>query len=267
MMIAPQRVVAIAAVAAMASLSACGSSTSAAGTSPSLSVSVPAAPAAGTILTAAQAKTLVKAAGANLTSVHESLTIATSAADITGEADVVKGAHGLTMQMTLTVPQMGAMQARLIDDGFYLKLNQPQLGGKWIKIDLSNKNSALGQMLGSLTTMSPTQIFDQYAGGFLGGTVIGTDSIGDHYQLNVSTAAALKNLPSSMAGNPLIEKGMKNLPATLKINVWIKNGLLQKVVNDMGAAGSVTVTLSNYGEAVHVEAPPTSEVTALPGLG
>lgn len=266
MMIVPQRVLAVAAVAAMASLSACGSSTSA-GTSPSLSVSVPAAPTAGTILTAAQVKNLVKAAGANLTSAHETMTIATSAADITAEGDVLKTATGITMQMTMNVPQMGAMQARLVGKAFYLKMSVPQLAGKWIKIDLSNKNSPLGQMLGSLTSMSPTQMFDQYSGGLLGGTVIGTDSIGDHYLFNVDTAAALKNLPASMSGNPLIEQGMKNLPKTLKINVWLKNGQLQKSVVDMGATGTVTAVLSNYGETVNVVAPPTSEVTALPGLG
>jgi hypothetical protein len=70
-----------------------------------------------------------------------------------------------------------------------------------------------------------------------------------------------------MAGNTLIEQGMKNLPKTLKLNVWIKGGLLQKTVTDMGATGDVTVVLSNYGETVNVVAPPTSEVTALPGLG
>lgn len=263
---APKRLLAVAAVAAMASLTACGSSTSA-GTSPSTSVSVPAAPAAGTILTSAQVKSLFRAAGANLTSAHESMTIATSAADITAEADVLKTATGMAMQMTMHAPQVGAMQARLVGEGFYLKMNLPQLAGKWIKIDLSNKNSPLGQMLGSLTTMSPTQMFDQYSGGLIGGTFIGTDSIGDHYQMNVDTAAALKHLPSGMAGNTLIEKGMKNLPKTLKIDVWIKNGLLQKLVTDMGATGSVTMVLSNYGEAVNVVAPPTSEVTSLPGLG
>jgi hypothetical protein len=265
-MIAPKRVLAVAAVAAMAGLSACGSSTSAV-TSPSLSASVPSAPAAGTILTAAQVKSLVKAAGANVTSVHETITISTSAADITGNGDLVNGPNGVTMQMDLTVPQLGAMQMRLVDKGFYLKMNLPQLAGKWIKIDLSNKNSPLGQMLGSLTSMSPTQMFDQYAGGLIGGTFIGTDATGDHYQVNVDTAAALRNLPPSMAGNTLIEQGMKNLPKTLKLNVWIKGGLLQKTVTDMGATGDVTVVLSNYGETVNVVAPPTSEVTALPGLG
>lgn len=266
MMNAPKRAVAVAALAAMASLSACGSSNSAA-TSPSLSASVPAAPTAGTILTADQAKTLIKAAGANLTSAHETLKISTSASDITAQADVAKVAGGLTMQMTMNVPQLGAMQARLVDKAFYIKMNLPQLGGKWIKIDLSDKSSAVGQMLGSLTSMSPAQMFDQFSGGLLGGTFIGTDSIGDHYQINVDTSAALKNLPPSMAGNSLIEKGMKNLPATLKINVWLKGGQLQQMVEDMGATGTVTATLSNYGEVVNVVAPPTSEVTSVPGLG
>lgn len=266
MMNAPKRALAVAAIAAMASLTACGSSTSAAN-SPSLSASVPTAPTAGTILTSEQVKSLFKAAGANLTSAHETMKISTSASDITAEADVAKVAGGLTMQMTMTVPQLGAMQARLVDHGFYIKMNLPQLGGKWIKIDLSNKNSALGQMLGSLTSMSPAQMFDQFSGGLLGGTFIGTDAIGDHYLTDVNTSAALKHLPPGMAGNSLIEKGMKSLPATLKINIWLKAGQLQQLVEDMGATGTVTVTLSNYGEAVTVVAPPTSEVTSVPGLG
>lgn len=266
MMNAPKRALAAAAMTAMASLTACGSSNSAAN-SPSLSASVPAAPTAGTILTADQAKALVKAAGANLTSAHETLKISTSASDITAEADVIKGAAGLKMQMTMTVPQLGAIEARLVHSAFYMKMNLPQLGGKWVKIDLSDKSSAVGQMLGSLTSMSPAQMFDQFSGGLVGGTFIATDSVGDHYQINVNTSSALKNLPPSMAGNSLIEKGMKNLPATLKINVWLKGGQLQQLVEDMGATGTVTVTLSNYGEAVNVVAPPTSEVTSVPGLG
>lgn len=266
MMITHKRALAAVALAATASLTACGSSTSAT-TSPSPSVSIAPAPAAGTILTADQVKALVKAAGANLTSAHESMTIATSQATITGEADVMKTATGMAMQMTMTVPQLGQMEARLVDNGFFIKMNIPQLGGKWLKIDLSDKTSPIGQMLSSLTSMSPSQMFDQYSGGLIGGTFLGTDAVGDHYQVTADTAAAAKNLPPSMANNSLILQGMKRLPKTIKLNVWIKNGQLQQNIVDMGPTGTVTVKLSNYGETVSVVAPPTSEVTSVPGLG
>lgn len=263
MKFATKRALAVVAIAAIAPLTACGSSSS----TPSLSMSIAPAPAAGTILTAAQVKDIVTAAGANLTSVHETLKISTSAADITAEGDVTRANGAMAMQMVMTLPQLGEMQARLVGQAFYIKMNLPQLGGKWIKIDLTDKNSAMGQMLGSLTTMSPSQMFDQYSGGLVGGTFIGTDTVGDHYLINVDTAAAREHLPSGMATNSLIQKGMKALPKSLKMNVWVKNGLLQQTVVDMGAAGTITVALSDFGKAVDVVAPLTTEVTSVPGLG
>ncbi|WP_125565748.1 LolA-like protein [Nocardioides baekrokdamisoli] len=263
-MFAPKRVLAVAAVAVIAPLTACGSPST---STPGLSMSIAPAPAAGTILTAAQVKDIVKAAGANLTSVHETIKIATRAADITGEGDMTRANGTIAIQMTMTVPQLGEMQARLVGQAFYIKMNLPQLGGKWIKIDLTDKNSPLGQMLGSVTAMSPSQMFDQYSGGLIGGTFLGTDTIGDHYVINVDTASAAKHLPAGMATNSLIQKGMKALPKSIKLNVWVKGGLLQQTVVDMGPAGTVTVTLSDFGKTVDVVAPPTAEVTSIPGLG
>lgn len=255
----------IAAGAAMTLLTACGSATSG-GSSPSLAVSVAPAPAPGTILNATKATALLDAVTANLTTVHETLSINTSLAPVTGEGDLAQDGTGLRVHMTLAVPGVGQLELTAVGSGFYLK-NLPRTGGKWIKLDLTDKRNTTAQTFGALTTISPSRMFGQYAGGVTEATFIGTDATGDHYQLLVNSAQALAHLPQSLAGNPAIIQGMKRLPRTVKLDLWVKGGLLQQTLLDQGTAGTVTAKFTKFGEAVDIQVPPTSEMTTLPELG
>ena len=265
MTILSKRALAAVAIATLAPLTACGSAGSGSAT-PSLRVSMAPAPAPGTILSSAQVTALVDAAYANLTSVHESLSINTSVVPTIGEGDLVKDASGLKVQMTLKAPSVAPIELRVVGQGLYLK-NLPRSGGKWVKLDPNDRRNPTVQTFGALTAISPAQMYSQYQGGVTEATSLGADATGDHYQVVINTAQALAHLPASLASNPAITQGMKGLPNTVRFNLWIKGGLLQQTLLDLGTAGSVTAKFTNYGEQVDVQVPPTAQMTSIPGLG
>jgi len=154
------------------------------------------------------------------------------------------------------------------------------VGKDWVEVDLSKLASSHGIDLGALaaggSATTPAQLLDLLRGAGatvtdLGPATVGTTST-THYRVLVDAAeiAKVADLPSS-----LVDELGKQAAKTVPVDVWIgTDGLVHRVALDLrhGAAhAAFTATLSDYGTAVSISPPPSSDVldvtSFLTGLG
>lgn len=253
-------------------LAACGSSNTAGGTPvwPGVGGTVPTTSATGgaspstptpgsSVDPTDMSQTLQRAADA-IHSAHMSMNISVMGQNVTAKGDVQEKpvAEDLTMQL------MGmSVELRYVDSTIYLKLpSSAGIGDKWLKASAQELGSAAGVSdLGSLT--DPLAIYTQIGGAIKGAKYVGTDSIGEHYSLQVDTQQMMK-----VMGVPSSELSAGALPSSLTEDIWLdSDGRVVQAKVNMGSAGSATVTMSNFGETVNVVAPPAGDVEDMSSLG
>lgn len=259
-----------------AGLSACGGGSKPSGTPvwPGIGGSAPAAPGDGGTATSPapapgssvdptdMAEKLQQAADATKTA-HLTMTMAVAGQNISAQGDVREKPLAETMTMSL----MGMNITMLyVDDTIYMKIPGAGLGDKWLKATAQELGSASG--LGSLSSLTdPLALWTKIGGAIKSAKYDGSDSVGQHYTLQVDSAQLIKAM-----GVPQSElKDLSgSMPSTVAEDVWFSGDghVVQTKVN-LGSTGTATVTMSDFGKSVDVSAPPdsqTQDMGSLPGL-
>jgi hypothetical protein len=203
------------------------------------------------------------------------------------DADGVASGDGKTLQLTMTLPTLGSIEARLVDNVMYMDFGDlGALGGKlpegkrWVSIDLDALQSQAGGGVGSLIDQTrnsgPTQGLE-YLQGLSGDvTKVGDDTVAGehatHYRASIDYAKVAAELPNTSAD--VAEKLAKL--GTVPADVWIDDQ--DRVVKmhfsiDGSALGTgagstdLTMVITDFGVPVDVQAPPADETVDLASLG
>ena len=131
--------------------------------------------------------------------------------------------------------------------------------GKFIELDADDPNSPFGD-LGGIGQGDPLASFDAFDAGLEEVRYLGPEDVDgeqmDHYVLTVDAKAAAK-----ASGTP-----MGSLPKSLTYDLWLDGeDLMRRMQSDVGGGG-LTMTMSDWGEPVTVEAPPRSAIMPMPGM-
>ena len=256
---------------ALGSLAACGNDDSTQAADPGAGSSSPSTPTSSSTDSGHRAKDVDPAAFVNrLKTTARSLTTARfhMTMDIGGQTVYAKGALDMTgdhpaMQFSMDLTGMGTpTDMRIVDDVMYIQ--DPTSGsGKYIKMDLNDPNSPLGDMGDVFDSYNPNDMVSKMSpDAFRKVTDLGTQTLGgrqvEHYRVIVDTSAAtqmLKNLPSTAS-----------MPKTVTYDMWLDgDNRVAKFTTLLKKVSRMTATYSDYGADVHITAPPPSQVTELPG--
>lgn len=194
------------------------------------------------------------------TTAHMSMTTGAAGSEFTADGEVDYTTTPPEMAMTMSNPAMGdqTMDVRLIDDFFYLNLGQMSQN-KFVKIDINDKNSPMGDMSQLTNSMDPVQSFEQFASGLDKVIYVGEESVDgedlEHYVLTLDTTKV----------EMLQGTGAQGLPKTLDYDLWLDSeDRMRQVKIDLGETGSVDMKIFDWDEPVEIEAPAEDEITSLP---
>lgn len=167
------------------------------------------------------------------------------------------------MAMTMSAPAFGdqAIKARVVDGNMYMAM--PMLGSgtddMFFRIDLDDPNNPLAQSLGGLSSFDPKSTVEMFGQGLEKVTLVGNDSVDGvatkHYVVTTNTDEFKKSLG---------DEGAK-VPDELTYDVWLDGeGRLAKMEAELDAQGSMTLTMSDWGEPVKIVAPPAKKIQEFP---
>ena len=136
----------------------------------------------------------------------------------------------------------------------------PGIGnGKYVKMDLDDPNSPLGS-IGS--QLDPQQAMESFSAGIEKVTYVGDDGGLDQYEVTVDTKKMLEEMGQSGSDGAL-----GGMPDEMSYDVWLDDqDRVTKMTVDLGKAGTLEMTLSDFGKDVSIEAPPADQVTEFPGM-
>ena len=199
---------------------------------------------------------LLKDALDKATTAHVTMDLGGTLGSGEGDADYTKAPPELAMKLTMDALG-GDVEVRLVGGTMYMK--SPTFGDKWVSIPLDDPNSPLGAIGSNLDVKKQ---FELFADAVTSATYEGAEDVDgeslDHYTATVDTKKLLQNLPSAAAGQV-------DVPESMTQDWWFDDdGLIRKFSSDVGGAATV-MTLSEWGEDVDIEAPPSDEVTTMPG--
>lgn len=181
----------------------------------------------------------------------------------TAEGDVSYAGDSTAMQLSMQIPQAGAdkVEMRLVDGVIYMAMPPMTPEGKFISFDTKDPNSPLGD-LGGITKGDPLSTFDAFEAGLEKVEYVGEESVEgedlDHYVLTVD---AKKAAAAQGAGAEAMPPGTK----TIEYDLWLDSEDLMRRMEFSQGAGSIVMTMSQWGEPVTVEAPPASAIMKMPG--
>jgi hypothetical protein len=262
--------------AALITLAGCG------GTSISGSASPQGAGGTPAIASVADLGALVQhnASGKNAAHIQLAMTIP-GAGDITAAGDMKFAGAQSAEQMTMTLPGMGDLQMVMVGKIIYLKIPSSLAGlaggsstKPWTKVDLNSSGalSSLGSTANLADQADPTQLINQIA---QSGTITGvkSETLGGvatkHYSITVDVQKMIATMGSGSAAE---QQAMSGLGAhSMPFDIWVNSDNLPvKITTKLavpgltGGAGAsevdMTVTYSNWGESVNIQAPPADQV-------
>ena len=174
-----------------------------------------------------------------------------------GEGDADYTTSPPELAMTLSMAALGGeVEVRLVDGTMYMK--SPSFGDKWISFSLDDPKSPMAALGGELDIAKQ---FETFAGAVTTATFTGPEDVDgeslDHYSATVDTAKLLESMPAAAGAE---------LPDTMTQDWWFdSDGRIRKFSSDFGVTSTV-LTLSDWGADVSIEAPPSDEVTSMPGM-
>lgn len=199
------------------------------------------------------------------TTAHLTMSMKGGPAEIAMDGDVDYSATPPEMAMTMTYAALGdgEIGVRLVDGVMYMQM--PELGkGRWIKMDLTGSGSPLGEDL--LKQMNPETQLEEMQDAVTKVEYVGEEDVDGetlkHYTMTVRSEA-FRDLQDQLGevGAGAADK----LPSVLTYDLWTdEDDQLRKTEVAMGDLGSVTMTLSSWGEPVEIEAPPADDVMEMP---
>ncbi|MGX7824345.1 hypothetical protein ACTG9Q_04565 [Actinokineospora sp. 24-640] len=203
------------------------------------------------------------------------MTFKSSAAgqEFTGEGAFRFAGEDTAMEMTMTIPQVGEMTMRIVDDLVYMKFPQELVPGKpWVKIDPKSDNEmakSMGDVIDQAKRTDPRSMLEQLAKSgtikdFKSDTIDGQETT--HYTIEVELSklgdAELGMDPAAI--KELEKAGVK----TLTYEVWVnEENLPLRFVTEvpvMNQKVSVQADYTDWGTPVDVEAPPANQVGEMP---
>jgi hypothetical protein len=191
-----------------------------------------------------------------------------------------------SMEMTLNLEGVGAsapnsLGFRFVYPAMYMRFDGLPTGtrlpnGKsWVKVDLERALKSLGVNLANLGVgRSPAEALAQLRGS-KDTKKLGTETIDGvqttHYRAKVSFEDALaKATPKEREGlqrlmNEAKAQGIDATPS--RVDVWVgTDGLVRRMTEKLGSVGNVTMTFSDYGVPVQIEAPAAEDTIDLSKL-
>jgi len=195
-----------------------------------------------------------------------------AAGKITAEGDVDYTSTPPSMAMTMTLPAAAAaagdMDIRMVDGVMYLSIGQLTQGKFW-KIDPSDPNGPLAAMGMDkmMDQMDPGKALELMKGGISKVTYVGAEDGLDHYALTID----MKKMMASM-GADLPEAAQSQLPDSVTYDLWLddQNRFTKMSMDNLpmgGSDASMEMTVSDWGKAVDIQAPPADQVIKMPDLG
>ncbi|QNN53214.1 LppX_LprAFG lipoprotein [Nocardioides mesophilus] len=181
----------------------------------------------------------------------------------TAEGDVSYEGDTTSMQLTMELPQAGAdkVEMRLVDGILYMAMPPMTPKGKFLEIDTTDPNSPMGD-LGGITQGDPLSTFKAFDAGLQKVRYVGEESVAgedlDHYLLTVD---AKKAAAAQGAGAEAMPPGT----TTIDYDLWLDSEDLMRRMEFSQGAGSIVMTMSDWGKPVTVKAPPASSLMQLPG--
>jgi hypothetical protein len=190
------------------------------------------------------------------------------------------------MDVTLNVNGLGAgmptsVELRLLQQAMYVQLEglpagrQLPNGKNWVKVDLERALKKLGVDLANLGVgQSPTGVLAQLRGS-TNTQKVGTETIDGvrttHYRGTVDVRDALDQATAEdrkTLQRLLDEAKAHGVDATsTTFDVWVgDDGLVRRLTQRVGSVGHLTMTFSDYGEPVHIEAPAADATVDLSDL-
>ncbi len=184
-------------------------------------------------------------------------------AEMSAEGEVDYRATPPEMSMTMDYPMLGQgeIQLRLVDGAMYLRA--PELGdGKWVKMPMSGDDSPFGEDL--VDQLDPGAAIEDMKDAVDEVLYIGEEQVDGetlkHYEMTVNSDE-LEDLTEQFGGSD-----KSSLPTEITYNIWTDtDGLMRKTEMTLGDMGTITTTMSDWGEPVEIEAPPKSQVMKMPG--
>jgi len=175
-----------------------------------------------------------------------------------GDADYASSPPEAAIKLSMA--QLGGdVEVRMVDGTLYMKSSS--FGDKWVSAALDDPDSPLGS-LGEQLDMTKT--LQTFADSVVSASDEGSEDVDgeslEHYTSTVDTQKLISSM-SSDAGDA------GSLPKTMDQDWWFDgDGLVRKFSTDIGGQ-PLTVTLSEWGEDVSIEAPPSDQVTQMPATG
>lgn len=197
-------------------------------------------------------------------SAHVSMTMGGASA-MTAEGDVSYRGASPQMKMTMSMGQMGGapMELRYVGKVLYMTIPQLTPPGKFVKIDPRDKSNPMSKSFGSLSEqMDPLSSVRAMKAGVRSVRYVGPESVdgedADHYVVTVDSAALMKAMD---------QKAVPGMPKTLTYDMWLDDqDLLRRMQFDLSGL-TMDMTMSKWGEPVHVVAPPAGKVVDASSLG
>lgn len=208
----------------------------------------------------------VTAATSQAQSVHMTGSFSVQGQQVTMSADESLGGTSINdaaAAMTVDIAGMGSVEVRLVAGVAYInagKLGLPGTSTKpWMKVDLSDTSNPLGAAFAKMAAMNPARLMQAFKS-ISTLTEVGTETVdgiqSTHYKVTVDTAKVgdLLGMPQGAAAG--------SLPKSVSYDVWVDgtNRPVQVTMNN--AMFTVDLHFSRWGQAVHVVAPPASQVSA-----
>jgi lipoprotein LprG len=196
-------------------------------------------------------------------SAHMVLTMS-APAKISAQGDMSYDGADSSMQLTMSLPQMGkgTMEMRYVDKRIYLTIPGVTPGGKFLKVDPTDQRSPLAKSFAGLTDqMDPLKSVKSMEKSVTGVDLIGQGSQDgvsvDHYRVTVDTAEMAEKLGKGAA--------RAQLPKSLTYDMWLdEKNLIRQLTFDISGT-AVEMKLSDWGQDVEVRAPAAADIITSPG--
>lgn len=167
--------------------------------------------------------------------------------------------------MSMSAPAIGEQEIRttLVDGTMYLSMPGQQASSSvWYRIDLDDPKNPLADMMGGMESLDPRKTIESFGKGLTKVVYRGEESVEgvetQHYEVTGET--------SSVTSGTGAEKGAASqLPETLTYDVWLdEEDRLIQMEADLDEQGSMSLTMTEWGEPADIEAPPEKQVRDYP---
>lgn len=180
---------------------------------------------------------------------------------LSGEMETGESLDDSAMSMQMEAPGMGDIDMILVDGTMYMNLGKLS-NGKYAATDLDDPQG-LGAMLGGLDQLNFAEQTKALEGAIEDFETGGTETIDGvettEYVLTVDVATLNEQMEGPLGD---MDMGAAGLPDTLEYAFWVgEDGLPRRLTMDLGAAGTVEMEMSGWGEPVDIEAPAPNEIS------